>query len=127
MDASSDTYCRSLLDVLQERSVSVERVAVAIADAAVTQGAGDPNVVGALTEQAVELLQTGERTAAAALFEAARAFSPDDPIVRDNYAFCILLDRPDEARVILEDALAMKFSDKTVTMCKLMLAHHLLG
>lgn len=116
------------LDVLQERAVPVERVARAIADAAVADDGGiDPRVVGALTEQAVELLQGGERTAAAALFEAARTFKPGDATLRNNYAFCILIDRPDEARLLLEDALAMKVSSRAVTLCNLMLAHHLLG
>lgn len=114
--------------MLQERAVPVERVARAIADAAVADDGGiDPAVVGALTEQAVELLQGGERTAAAALFEAARAFSPGDATLRNNYAFCILIDRPDEARLLLEDALAMKVIDRAVTLCNLMLAHYLLG
>ena len=115
------------LEILQERIIPHDRVAVAVANAAVfSSTASDSDVLGALTEQAVELLKGGERTAAAALFDAARAFSPGDPRVRNNYAFCILLDKPDEARVLLEDALSMDTRDKVVTLCNLALVEHLL-
>lgn len=114
--------------VLLERVLPLERVAQAIADASIDRRSdSDPQVLSALIEQAVELLQEGERTAAAALFEAARAFSPDDPVIRNNYAFCILLDRPAEAKSILNEALDSGVSSPEVTLCNLMLAHHLLG
>lgn len=100
----------------------------AIADSVVKKSTeSDPSVLIALHEQALELLQDGERTAAAALFNAARTFSPNDPTLRNNYAFCILLDRPDEARMLLEEALAVDVSDRVVSLCNLMLVHHLLG
>lgn len=92
--------------VLQERVLRLDRVAIALADASIDRGTSSKiRVLSALIEQAVELLEEGERTAAAALFEAARAFSPGDPVIRNNYAFCILLDRPEEARLLLEEAL----------------------
>lgn len=116
------------LEVMQERLVPVDRVTVAIADRQLGKAPGiDPAVLGALIEQAVELLQDGERTAAAALFDAARTFNPDDPVVRNNYAFCILVDRPAEARLLLERALGGRGNDDSVTLCNLALTEHLLG
>ena len=116
------------LEVLRDRLVPIERVTTAIADRQLGKAAGiDPAVLGALIEQAVELLQDGQRVAAAALFDAARAFNPDDPVVRNNYAFCILVDRPAEARVFLERALGGRGNNDVVTLCNLALAAHLLG
>lgn len=113
-------------DVMQERLVPVERVTVAIADRQLNKPSDiDPAVLGALIEQAVELLQDGERTAAAALFDAARTFNPEDPVVRNNYAFCILVDRPAEARLLLEHALGGRGNHDSVTLCNLALAEHL--
>ncbi|WP_156969688.1 hypothetical protein [Knoellia subterranea] len=114
--------------ILRERPVHVDRVARAIAESTISVESGtDPSITAALTEQALELLHGGDRTAAAALFEAARTFSPKDPTLKNNYAFCIILDKPTQAVPLLEESLSGRVVDSTVVLCNLMLAHHLIG
>jgi tetratricopeptide (TPR) repeat protein len=83
--------------------------------------------MNSFTEQAVALLADGQRATAAALFDAARALKPQDLTAQNNYAFCILIDRPQEARDLLTDVLARGIDEKTVAWCNIALAESLLG
>jgi hypothetical protein len=73
-------------DVLAERTIQPASLAYQIAELAVRRHSKiDQGVLGALTEQAVELLRDGQRRAAAALFDGARILSPGDFSVLNNY------------------------------------------
>jgi hypothetical protein len=115
-------------EVLAERIVPLNAVAGHIAALAVRRDSEvDQAVLAALTEQAVELLGDGQRRAAAALFDGARTLSPGDVTATNNYAFCIMVDRPGEARELLGQALDQGISPRSVTLCNMALAEHLLG
>jgi hypothetical protein len=73
------------------------------------------------------LLEDGQRNAAAALFDAARTLKPTDMTVQNNFAFCILVDKPGQARELLADVLARGARAPAVTLCNLALAESLLG
>jgi tetratricopeptide (TPR) repeat protein len=115
--------------VLAERVVPREEVATALADRAIVSGDMiDPAMMQSFTEQALALLRDGQRTAAAALFNAARMLKPKDPDAKNNYAFCILIDKPEEAKGLLMDVLERSpRTDPAVTWCNLALAESLLG
>ncbi len=115
-------------ELLADRIVAREEVATALADRAmITDEVVDPSTMSSFTEQAVALREDGQRNAAAALFDAARRLKPADVAVQNNYAFCILIDRPQEARGLLTDALARKVQNPAVTWCNLALVERLLG
>jgi hypothetical protein len=115
-------------EVLAERVVAREEVATALADRAiVSSDTIDPSVMNAFTEQAVTLLRDGQRTAAAALFNAARVLKPNDRAAQNNYAFCILVDKPEEAKSLLVGLLERRVDNPAVTWCNLALAESLLG
>jgi hypothetical protein len=114
--------------LLAERTVTREEVATALADRAlVKDDVVDPSTMDSFTEQAVALLEDGQRNAAAALFDAARTLKPTDMMAQNNFAFCILVDKPGQARELLADALAQGARDPAVTLCNLALAESLLG
>lgn len=113
--------------VLTERTLTREEIATALADrAVVSDDVIDPHTMGAFTDQALVLLADGQRTAAAALFDAARRLKPLDLGAQNNYAFCVLPDKPDEARALFKDAVARGISNPSVTWCNLALAESLL-
>jgi hypothetical protein len=113
--------------LLTERTVTREEVATALADRAmVSDDEIDPSTINAFVDQALVLLADGQRTTAAAIFEAARAIKPADINAQNNYAFCILLDKPDQARTLFRDLLARGVSSPSVTWCNLALAESLL-
>ena len=114
--------------VLAERTVTREQVATALADRAmIGDDVVDPYTMNSFTDQALVLLADEQRTAAAALFDAARKLKPADIAAQNNYAFCILLDKPGQARDLLTDALSRGVPNPTVTWCNLALAESLLG
>lgn len=114
--------------VLAERVVGREDVATALADRAIVSGdVIDPAMMQSFTEQALALLRDAQRTAAAALFNAARMLKPKDRTAQNNYAFCILLDKPEEAKVLLVDVLEHEGMDPETSWCNLALAESLLG
>jgi tetratricopeptide (TPR) repeat protein len=114
--------------VLAERVVGREDVATALADRAMVSGdVIDPAMMQSFTEQALTLLRDGQRTAAAALFNAARMLKPQDRAAQNNYAFCILLDKPEEAKGLLMDVLERGGIDSAVPWCNLALVEWLLG
>jgi tetratricopeptide (TPR) repeat protein len=115
-------------EVLAERVVAREEVATALADRAmVSSDTIDPSMMNAFTEQAVTLLRDGQRTAAATLFNAARMLKPNDHAAQNNYAFCILVDKPEEAKSLLVGLLERGADNAAVTWCNLALAESLLG
>ncbi len=115
-------------EVLAERVVLREEVATALADRAmVSSDVIDPATMESFTEQAVALLRDGQRTAAAALFNAARMLKPNDRMAQNNYAFCILVDNPEEAKGLFIDLLRRRVPYPAVTWCNLALAESLLG
>ncbi len=116
--------------VLAERVVAREDVATALADRAmVTDDVIDPAIMGSFVEQALALLRDGQRTAAAALFNTARMLKPKDRDAENNYAFCILLDRPEEARGLLMEVLrdGTATTETATSLCNLALTESLLG
>jgi hypothetical protein len=115
-------------EVVAERVVPLEAVSGHIAALAVRRDSQmDRGVLAALTEQAVELLRDGQRRAAAALFDGARTLSPGDITATNNYAFCIVVDHPAEARELFRQALEQDISPRTVTLCNMALAELLTG
>jgi tetratricopeptide (TPR) repeat protein len=116
------------VELLADRIVTREAVTAALADRALLRDdVVDPSTMNSFTEQAVALLADGQRATAAALFDAARALKPQDLTAQNNYAFCILIDRPQEARDLLTDVLARGIDEKTVAWCNIALAESLLG
>lgn len=114
--------------ILAERVVAREDVTTALADRAMVSGdAIDPAMMDSFTEQALSLLREGQRTAAAALFKVACTIKPKDLTAQNNYAFCILLDNPEEAKSLLADVLERGVADPVVSWCNLALAERLLG
>jgi Tfp pilus assembly protein PilF len=108
--------------------VTREEVTIALADRAlVKDDVVDPSTMNSFTEQAIALLDDGQRNAAAALFDAARTLKPADIAAQNNYAFCILIDKPEQARSLLAGALSRGAQDPAVTLCNLALAESLLG
>lgn len=116
------------IELLAERVVGREEVATALADRAmVSSDTIDPSMMNAFTEQAITLLRDGQRTAAASLFNAARMLKPNDRVAQNNYAFCILVDKPEEAKSLLMGVLERGVDNPAVTWCNLALAESLLG
>jgi tetratricopeptide (TPR) repeat protein len=116
-------------EMLAERVVMRDEVATALADrAVVSDDVIDPALMHSFVEQALALLRDGQRTAAATLFNAARMLKPKDVEVQNNYAFCILIDKPEEAKGLLEDVIKRGGTmDPAVSWCNLALAELLLG
>ncbi|HEY1914571.1 MAG TPA: hypothetical protein VGH27_03255 [Streptosporangiaceae bacterium] len=114
--------------LLNERTETAEKVATALADrAVVSDDKIDPSTMRAFVDQALVLLADGQRTAAAAIFEAARAIKPADTDAQNNYAFCILLDKPEQARTVFRDLLVRGGSNQPVVLCNLAVAESLIG
>jgi Tfp pilus assembly protein PilF len=83
--------------------------------------------MNSFTDQALALLADGQRTTAAALFDAARKLKPADMAAQNNYAFCILPDKPEQALELFTDALSRDVPHPIVTWCNLALAESLIG
>jgi hypothetical protein len=105
------------------RSVDTNALARALAEAAANP-ASDGRVT--LLQTAVQLLRQGRRDTAAAVYDAARQEQWDDPILHNNYGFCLLPDYPTEALAALELAASFGVSG-TVNVCNRMLALFMLG
>lgn len=116
-------------EVLAERAVAHEEIATALADRSIaSDDLIDPATLASFTDQALSLLDEGQRTAAAALFNAARMLKPKDLRAQNNYAFCVLIDKPEEARALLLDVVERgEARVSTVALCNLALAESLLG
>ncbi|MEU6713772.1 tetratricopeptide repeat protein [Nonomuraea sp. NPDC046802] len=115
-------------ELLRERVIAREDVATALADRATrSEDVIDPAVLRALTQQAAALLDEGQRTAAAALFDSARMLNPADIVAQNNYAYCILVDKPEVALPLLRDALNRGIERPAVTLCNIAFAESLLG
>ncbi|MFC4534027.1 hypothetical protein [Sphaerisporangium dianthi] len=115
-------------ELLSERMIASTEVATALADRTLrNDDLIDPAMMNALVDQALALLQDGQRNAAAALFEGARLLDPADKMTQNNYAFCILIDKPGEALRLLKDLLQRGAPVPAVTLCNIALAESLLG
>ena len=115
-------------EVLGERVVAREEIATALADRAmVGRDEIDPAMMNSFVEQASSLLRDGQRTAAAALFNAARSLQPNDLSAKNNYAFCILIDKPEEAKALLLNVLERRIPNPAATWCNLAVAESLVG
>ena len=116
-------------EVLAERVVGREEVATALADRAIVSAdVIDPPMMQSFVEQAISLLRDGQRAAAAALFNTARALKPKDLDAQNNYAFCVLIDKPGEAKGLLLEVLERGgATDPAVTWCNIAVAELLLG
>jgi hypothetical protein len=79
-----------------------------------------------LTRAAVDLLVEGHRRAAVALFDAVRQSDPDDSLLLNNYAFCLLPDDTAAALVHLNRAAELGLR-LTVNLANRMLALYWLG
>jgi hypothetical protein len=105
------------------RSVDPNQLAHALAEAAASPTSDSR---AALLQTAVRLLIEGNRSAAAAVYDAARQEHWDDPVLHNNYGFCLLPDNPSEALAALELAANLGTS-LTVNVCNRMLALFMLG
>ena len=76
--------------------------------------------IGQLVNAAVEFLEAGRRSAAAALFEAAKRDNPDSADVRNNYGFCILPDDPEGGLQEIRAAEALGFTPRSVNLANRM-------
>jgi hypothetical protein len=76
---------------------------------------------------AVEHLEAGRRSAAAAIFDACRIALPNDPEAHNNYAFCILPDDPSTALTELELAAELGLRREPINVANRMLALYRLG
>jgi hypothetical protein len=76
--------------------------------------------IGQLVNAAVEFLEAGRRSAAAALFEAAKRNKPDNADVRNNYGFCILPDNPEGGLQEIRAAEALGFIPRSVNLANRM-------
>lgn len=113
--------------LLTDRTLTREEIATALADRSmVSKDVIDPYTMGTFVDQALVLLADGQSTAAAALFDAARTIKPADRDAQNNYAFCILIDKPDQAQALFRDVLSQGTPDRPVTWCNLALAESLL-
>jgi len=114
------------------RRIDANELGRLIADRAVLQGPPEAQAarlsMNEYTKVAVKLVKNGQTLAAAAIFEAAREANPGDPTAHNNYGFCILPDRPDEALAALEQA-AKLFGDsmELVNVANRLLALRRLG
>jgi Tfp pilus assembly protein PilF len=116
-------------EIMTERVVGREKVATALADRAIVSSDElDPSMLNSFIEQALALLRDDQRAAAAALFSAARMLKPKDLDVQNNYAFCILIDKPEEAKSLLVEVLKRRRrGDPAISWCNLAVAEFLLG
>lgn len=64
-----------------------------------------------LTRSAVNMLESGHRSAAVALFDAVRQTDWDDAQLHNNYGFCLLPEAPGPALVALETAYEKGFTN----------------
>lgn len=114
--------------LLAERTETREKIAIALADRTlVGSDKIDPSTMISLIDQALTLLADGQRNAAAALFDGARRLKPGDMDAQNNYAFCILIDHPDQAQRLLEEAVASQMQYPAIALCNLALAEWLIG
>jgi hypothetical protein len=101
---------------------------MAIADQGARAGDDiDAATMNALTDQAADLLSEQQRGAAAAMFDAARRLKPSDLTAKNNFAFCILVDSPNDASVLLREVAEAGAPSPEVTECNLALASYLAG
>jgi tetratricopeptide (TPR) repeat protein len=117
-------------EVLAERVLQRGEVASALADMAIADDDDiDPATMLAFIDQAEVFLRDGQRAAAAAVFSAARMLKPQDLQARNNYAFCILIDKPEEAKGLLEDVIERGGGANSIAVlwCNLALAEWLTG
>lgn len=115
-------------DVLVDRTETQERVAAAIADRTVGRDdVTDPATMNSLVYQSLSLIEQGQRSEAAALWDAARRLRPNDPRALQNFGFCITVDEPARARSVFEDVLARGFQRPEIPLCNLALAESLIG
>jgi hypothetical protein len=73
-----------------------------------------------LTGAAIEFLEAGRRTAAAALFEAAKRDYPNNGVVRNNYGFCILPDHPQDGLQEIHAASELGLGQRSITLANRM-------
>lgn len=76
---------------------------------------------------ALRFLREGRRSSAAGVFEAARDLDQTDAEAHNNYGFCLLPDRPEEALHALQQADELGFPHKTLNRANRMLALSMLG
>jgi hypothetical protein len=76
--------------------------------------------IGQLSVAAIEFLRAGRRTAAAALFEAAKRDYPNNGEVRNNYGFCILPDHPEEGLQEIHVSDELGFTRRDISMANRM-------
>ena len=76
----------------------------------------DPSTMNIVYSTGRYSLRDSQRTAAAALFNAVRMLKPNDNLAQNNYAFCILVDKPEEAKNLLAGLLERGVKDPAVRL-----------
>jgi tetratricopeptide (TPR) repeat protein len=115
---------------MKARRLKADDVARTIADRFTSANPLNRNaelIVGRYVPMAVELLQSGERVAAAAVFDVACELSPSSADAHNNRGFCRVPDEPSEALADFEHALLLGPSNPPVTIANKVLCLHKLG
>jgi hypothetical protein len=113
---------------LSARRIAVEHIAPLIADRAIADAKPKTSTpLNRYVMLAVDLLHEGRRNAAAALFEVVMQFEPANAEAHNNYAFCVLLDRPDVALSELDKAVEAGWAQNPIVIANRMFAMMLLG
>jgi hypothetical protein len=79
-----------------------------------------------LVAQALAFLEEGRRDAAASLFDAARMMEPEDQEAHNNFGFCVMPDRPNEALAAFDEVLRLG-SPPPITLVNRVVARWLAG
>lgn len=113
---------------MHERKVPPDQLAVRIADLAVE---GQPEASSArersFQELATDYLEQGHTWSAAALFDGALLFEPENATFHNNRGFCLIHDDPKEALVSLDRAAQLGYRPEGVNLANRALALMLAG
>jgi len=124
-DGAAQAPCRH--DDFDVRDISRPSLDAAIAQRAVSPATASRLTLDQANDQALRLLQDDKRPAATALLSSVLDDLPDSAEANNNYGFCLLPDRPDEAVLHLERARSLGYENPATNAVNLMQAHQLLG
>ena len=92
---------------MNTRQVPELDLARILADAEAEGHEEEPEASPQYVSLALKLLEDGHREAAAAMFEAAAALAPNNGVLLNNWAFCLIPDDADRALELLDRAVAL--------------------
>lgn len=113
---------------LEARSVDLAPLNAEIAQRAVRAGKPDAGLtLDQVANQALQLLEAGNRQAAAGLFEAICSRQPESAEAQNNLGFCLLPDQPAEAVQYLALARRLGYENTAINALNRMQAHMMAG